>query len=50
MVNVNHVLMDTTYQEQLVRSVMLFVLPAQLASPLNVQDALKATFWMSPPT
>jgi len=42
--------MDTIYQEQNVTNAMRFVLPAQLASPLNAQDATKATFWMSPQT
>jgi len=39
--------MDTTYQEQLVRSVMLFVQHAQEDCQLNVLDVIKATSWTS---
>jgi len=43
--NALHVLMDTTYQEQLVRSVILNVLHVLEPSPHNAPDAQKATFW-----
>ena len=42
--------MDTTYQEQLVRSVMLIVRLVLVLSPLNVQDAQRDSFWMLPQT
>ena len=48
--NALHVLMDTTYQEQLVRSVMLNVPLVSEIFPHNAQDAQKVTSWTLPQT
>ena len=48
--NVRPVLMDTTYQEQLVRSVMLIALLVLVVSLLNAADAQKDSSWMLPKT
>ena len=42
--------MDTTYQEQLVRSVMLIALLVLVVSLLNAADAQKDSSWMLPKT
>jgi len=46
--NVRDVLMDTTYQEQLVRSVMVIVLLAMAELHHNAADVLTVTSWMWP--